>query len=243
MAVHSRGVLAPVRRASPWSACCSRARSWPRRRARDPDRRQDQRLRQARRETRSSYCIRVPLAAMQEVDFPRRGPAISSLARRRGAAQRRRSSGWSTTRGLSRTACASRRRAIAQARVSLPSDRSFTSYEQALAHLNGPRARRRPRPLLEPAAAGRAARVSDPVRPFRIRRPARASTGSALRVSDSAALPAARRAPTRAFELHGDPGLVRLDPRWHQAALRFVESRASGTSSRAPTTCCSSPAW
>jgi hypothetical protein len=26
----------------------------------------------------------------------------------------------------------------------------------------------------------------------------------------------------RAFELEGDPGLVRLDPRWHQAALRFV---------------------
>jgi uncharacterized membrane-anchored protein YitT (DUF2179 family) len=27
----------------------------------------------------------------------------------------------------------------------------------------------------------------------------------------------------RAFEFEGDPGLVRLDPRWHQAALRFVE--------------------
>ena len=26
----------------------------------------------------------------------------------------------------------------------------------------------------------------------------------------------------RAFELTGDPGLVRLDPRWHQAAWRFV---------------------
>ena len=26
----------------------------------------------------------------------------------------------------------------------------------------------------------------------------------------------------RAFEFHGDPGLVPLDPRWHQAALRFV---------------------
>ena len=26
----------------------------------------------------------------------------------------------------------------------------------------------------------------------------------------------------RAFELDGNPGLVRLDPRWHQAALRFV---------------------
>jgi hypothetical protein len=27
----------------------------------------------------------------------------------------------------------------------------------------------------------------------------------------------------RAFELVGDPGLVRLDPRWHQAAWRFVQ--------------------
>jgi hypothetical protein len=29
--------------------------------------------------------------------------------------------------------------------------------------------------------------------------------------------------PTRAFEFSGDPGLVRLDPRWHQAALQFVK--------------------
>jgi hypothetical protein len=28
----------------------------------------------------------------------------------------------------------------------------------------------------------------------------------------------------RAFELHDDPGIVRLDPRWHQAAARFVRS-------------------
>src|SRR5262249_40984696 len=28
---------------------------------------------------------------------------------------------------------------------------------------------------------------------------------------------------TRAFEFTGDPGLVRLDPRWFQAGLRFVE--------------------
>ena len=28
----------------------------------------------------------------------------------------------------------------------------------------------------------------------------------------------------RAFEFDGDPGLVRLDPRWYQAALRFVEA-------------------
>jgi hypothetical protein len=28
----------------------------------------------------------------------------------------------------------------------------------------------------------------------------------------------------RAYELHGNPGLVHLDPRWHQAAWRFVQS-------------------
>src|SRR5258705_304492 len=33
-----------------------------------------------------------------------------------------------------------------------------------------------------------------------------------------------RAGGVRAFDLHGDPGLVRLDPRWHQAAWRFVES-------------------
>jgi hypothetical protein len=31
-------------------------------------------------------------------------------------------------------------------------------------------------------------------------------------------------AASRAFEFHGDPGLVQLDPRWHQAAGRFVVS-------------------
>src|SRR4029453_5051989 len=27
----------------------------------------------------------------------------------------------------------------------------------------------------------------------------------------------------RAFDVHGDPGIVQLDPRWHQAALRFTK--------------------
>ena len=27
----------------------------------------------------------------------------------------------------------------------------------------------------------------------------------------------------RAFDVHGEPGIVQLDPRWHQAALRFVK--------------------
>jgi hypothetical protein len=33
----------------------------------------------------------------------------------------------------------------------------------------------------------------------------------------------ARDGRVRVFELHGEPELVSLDPRWHQAALRFVQ--------------------
>ena len=49
---------------------------------------------------------------------------------------------------------------------------------------------------------------------------ARAAGGAAWSPCCASCRPAARCAP---IEFTGDPGLVRLDPRWHQAALRFVE--------------------
>ena len=51
--------------------------------------------------------------------------------------------------------------------------------------------------------------------------PARARASGRAR-GHRAALPAARRRDPR-LRIQGDPGLVPLDPRWHQAALRFVE--------------------
>jgi hypothetical protein len=106
-------------------------------------------------------------------------------------------------------------------RVSLPSDRSFGTYEEAAAHLTGP-----PLPddtelywnqamldvWFEYAIHSQASRFS--VRPGLGRLGLRVVT--ALRF-----LPPG--GAERAFELSGDPGLVRLDPRWHQAAWRFVE--------------------
>ncbi len=58
-----------------------------------------------------TLLIRIPLSAMQEVDFPRRGSGLSrGLARRRGAAQRRAAVAGRQSRGLTRTACASQPR-------------------------------------------------------------------------------------------------------------------------------------
>jgi hypothetical protein len=104
--------------------------------------------------------------------------------------------------------------------VSLESDKSFASYEQAFAHVTGP-----PLPntmelyweqgLLDvlfdyPIDADR----SDfSIRPRLERLGLR--TTVVLRFLPAAGI-------VRAFEFHGDPGLVRLDPRWHQAAWRFV---------------------
>jgi len=111
---------------------------------------------------------------------------------------------------------------FAGARVSLESDRSFASYEQALAHLAGKRLPDKLElyweqglldALFEYSIASDRAAFS--IRP-RLERLGMRTTVS-LRF-----LPA--EGVIRAFEFHGDPGLVRLDPRWHQAALRFVET-------------------
>src|SRR6266702_931148 len=171
---------------------------------------------------RLSLLIRVPLKAMREVDYPRRGAGLLDLARA-DAALRNAATLWiadnielyenDSRLGLPR---------VVDARVSLESDKSFASYEQALAHVTGPRLPNNmelywEQGLLDvlfeyPIGSDR----SDfSIRPRLERLGLR--TAVVLRF-----LPAA--GVVRAFDLHGDPGLVRLDPRWHQAAWRFVES-------------------
>jgi hypothetical protein len=109
---------------------------------------------------------------------------------------------------------------IVAARISLPSDRSFASYDSALAHIT-----RAPsdtttalfwkQALLDVAIdypiASSASRFS--LHPALARLGVRTTTVLRFLPPNGA---------ERAYEYVGDPGLVRLDPRWHQAALRFV---------------------
>ena len=111
-------------------------------------------------------------------------------------------------------------RRVAAARLSLPSDRSFTSYDAAVAHVLGP-------PLADSVDLPWKQAMLDVMIEYPITsatsrfsiRPALAHLGirttTVLRF-----LPP--NGSERAFEYIGDPGLVRLDPRWYQAALRFV---------------------
>jgi hypothetical protein len=164
----------------------------------------------------------VPLKAMRDVDFPKRGAGFLDLARA-DASLRNAATLWIADNvelyendirlGLPR---------VVDARVSLESDKSFASYEQALAHVTGPRLPNDmelywEQGLLDvlfdyPIGSDR----SDfSIRPRLERLGLRTTVVLRFLPADGV---------VRAFDLHGNPGLVRLDPRWHQAASRFVES-------------------
>jgi hypothetical protein len=108
------------------------------------------------------------------------------------------------------------------ARVSLPSDPSFQQYETALDHVRGP-------PLPDTTELYWEQGVLDALLEYPI------NSDRARFAIDPGLRPLAQRVTivlrlllpgggARAFELHDDPGVVRLDPRWHQAAARFVWS-------------------
>jgi hypothetical protein len=164
--------------------------------------------------------VRVPLEAMRDLEFPLRGQGYLDLARA-GPLLADAARLWiagsieleENGRGLEDP------RLIA-ARVSLPSDRSFESWESAVAHVTGP-------PLPNETELVWQQGLLDVLLEFPIQ-----SDQSAFSIRPSLArlglrtttvlrfLPPGRG--ERAFQFTGDPGWVRLDPRWHQAALRFV---------------------
>jgi len=171
---------------------------------------------------RLMLLIRAPLAAMNESEFPTRGPGYLDLAHvdeaLRGATKVHLTDNITVTENGAPLPAPR----VVRARVSLPSDKSFNSYEEALANLEGPPLdaslelywnQQRLDVLLEyPITSERS--------PFAIE----------LRVDrfGYTVTTALRFLPpdgaTRALEFHGNPGLVQLDPSWHQAALSFIVS-------------------
>ncbi len=165
--------------------------------------------------------VRVPLRAMRDINFPQNSEAFLDLARTApllpGAATQ-----WVSDfiENYENKTLLPKPRVIAS-RISLPSDRSFESYEAAFASLNGPG-------LPENSNVTWDQTFLDALFEYPIQsqysnfsiHPGLARLG--LRV-----LIALRFLPcngsVRAFEFNGDPGLVPLDPTWHQAAFRFAD--------------------
>jgi hypothetical protein len=167
------------------------------------------------------FLVRVPLKAMRDIEFPKRGPGYLDLDRAdeflRDAAVQWISNFTEIDEGESPLP----KPKVVEARVSLESDKSFASYDQAAAHVTGQRLPTNTDVYWDQA-------ILDVLLDYPIQsehsefaiHPAFERLGLRV-VTVLRFLP-----PTgvvRAFEFIGDPGLVRLDPRWYQAALRFVE--------------------
>jgi hypothetical protein len=171
---------------------------------------------------RLSLVVRVPLTAMRDVDVPARAGGFVDLTRVEPAL-RHAATIW-LVQGIE---VQQDGRALPQGRLegvrlSLPSDRAFESFEAATARIDsapldpamqvmweqGVLDARIEYPLDHPG--GRLAWRAD------VRRLGqRVTTVLRLVTADGT---------VRAFEWHGDPGLVPLDPRWYQAALSFLRA-------------------
>ena len=169
---------------------------------------------------RLHMVIRAPLEALRDVDVPTRGPGYLDLTR---AEQSLRDAAtiW-IARELELYAEDERLTPleIASVRVSLPSDKSFQTYETALAHVTGP--------LLDPSTElywnqGMLDALIEYPLPFESARLAIRPHLERLGLKVTTVLRVVRNDGTvRAFEIHDDPGVLRLDPTWLQASLRFV---------------------
>jgi hypothetical protein len=164
--------------------------------------------------------VRAPLEAMRDIQFPLRGPGYLDLARLGTLLQDAARVWIAGSLALTENGRALGEGRIAAARLSLPSDRSFGSWESALAHATGP-------PLAVETELVWQQALLDVLIEYPI----------ASDRSDFAIRPAVARlglqtatvmrflppgGAERAYQFAGDPGTVRLDPRWYQAALSFV---------------------
>ncbi len=168
------------------------------------------------------FLVRVPLEAMRDVNFPQSGPGYLVISQAdqtiRDAAiiwigrevrlyeNERHLDDWE----------------IVAARLSVPSDRSFDNFDTALESFSRP-------PLPDETELFRDQALLD----VRLRYPIESETSDFSIDPEFARL--GMRTTTvvhflpsdgveRVFEFSGDPGLVRLDPRWHHAFFRFVGS-------------------
>jgi hypothetical protein len=174
---------------------------------------------------RLHLLLRVPLKALNGIDFPLRGANGELDLSRIGAVLPSAARWWIAENielyeGDMRLA----KPEVVETVVSLPSGNSFATYEEAWTHVMGGR-------LSNDTQVFRDQAMLDILFDYRIHsdRSSFALHSALSRLgarvfTDLRFLPAggAGSGLVRTFEYQGDPGLFRLDPRWRQAVQRFV---------------------
>ena len=178
---------------------------------------------------RLQILVRAPLAAMRDIEFPERGDGLLDIARAEPAIDDAIARWIVPSIEIFEEDTRLGPPAIAAQRVSLPSDRSFLTFDGARAHVTGgtlPENTDLPWPqalvdvLLEYPIGSDQSRFS--IRPGFARLGINVVTS--LRVHLRQGSGGHVTPVVRGFEFRGDPGLVALSPRWHQAAWRFTQA-------------------
>jgi len=164
--------------------------------------------------------VRVPLTSMRDVQFPLRGPGYVDVAEAEPLLEDLARLWIADYLDVYEDGVRLPRATVEEARISLPSDPSFAELDRALAHIAGPPLPDRLDMILEQALLD--VSMSVPV----VSEDSRFSVDpqwAHLGIRTSTVLRFVTPDGTdRLFQYDGNPGLVRLDPRWHQAFVGFV---------------------
>ncbi|MBL6816116.1 MAG: HupE/UreJ family protein [Pseudomonadales bacterium] len=168
-----------------------------------------------------TVLLRVPMEALSEVVFPLRGPGYLRVSESEDAQEDAARVYITESMHFYEDGVELTEKELVTTRVSLPSNRTFIDYETAMENIMSP-------PLDDSVNLFWRQGVLDILVTYPIQ-----SESSQFSVSPELGTLSEETTtvlrflvPTgaeRVFNYVGNPGLVELDPRWHQAALRFIE--------------------
>ena len=164
--------------------------------------------------------VRAPLVSLRDYDFPVRDPGYLEIAEADGLIREAADVWIGDYVTMQENGRPLGRPTIAAVRVAIPGDRAFLTYERALANV-------RAEPLPDEIELPPQQAMVDVLLEWPIEsEESEFSIDSGLAHLGLRTVTVLRFLPPggaeRAFQFSGDPGVVRLDPRWHQAAFRFV---------------------
>jgi hypothetical protein len=169
--------------------------------------------------------VRVPLMAMRDMDYPKprntTNTDLLDLARADSSLRDAATLWVSDYLDLYENGDKLSAPTVVSVRAALQSDKSFASYDEAIAHLMAPG-------LPVETEFFWSQGLLDVLFEYPIQSDqSKFSIEPRLARLGIRTLTVLRFLPpggaVRGFEFYGDPGLVQLDPRWHQAALQFVK--------------------
>jgi len=165
--------------------------------------------------------LRVPMEAFGEITFPLRGPGYLQFSEAEQELEEAARVYITESVHFYENGVELDGQQLQATRVSLPSDRSFTDYESAMANVNSP-------PLDDSVDLFWRQGVLDVVVTYPIQSEdsdfsIEPQLGTLSDLTTTVVRFLVPSGAERVFNFIGNPGVVELDPRWHQAALRFVK--------------------